>query len=246
MFNQAENLQPQVESVPAKPMNILVLDDSEVDRKLLLRLCADAGMSFEVTEVATIDEMRYALRDNSFDIVFIDYLLPGEDGLDAVELLAEAAAPSTVSILIAGEGRTDIAVEAMRRGCSDYLTKSNLSVDALQKSVATALERRMMNLALGEEREKRQKLEQSVRRYANSCSIEMRTILAGALRRVRKLRSLSLSAEHAVHLGDLEHSIDRLWDALPQFSEQAQIALAEENEVKAVTHQMPETPSEFH
>ena len=234
-----------MDTVPAEPMNILILDDSEVDRNRLLRLCRDAGLNIEATEAGSLADMRAALKETPFDIVFIDYLLMGEDGLEAVEVLMDATNQSAVSIMIAGEGRIDIAVEAMRRGCSDYLTKSSLSVEALQKSVATALERRMMNLALSDEREKRAKLEQAVRRYANSASGEMRSILAGALRRVRKLRSLSLSGEHAVYLGDLEHSIDRLWDALPQFGKQTATALFPlGDETKAITHNPSSEPPE--
>lgn len=247
MFNQAETVQNQLEPVPAEPMNVLILDDNEVDRKRLLRLCGEAGLNINPTEAATMEEMCAALNDTRFDIVFVDHMLMGEDGLAAVEILMDAQEQSAISIMIAGEGRIDIAVEAMRRGCSDYLTKSGLSVDALQKSVATALERRIVTLALNEEREKRQRLEQAVRRYATSASSEMRTILAGALRRVRKLRSLPLPSEHAIYLGDLEHSIDRLWDALPQIEKQAEIALAPpEGEAKAITHQPDQAPRGLH
>ena len=114
------------------------------------------------------------------------------------------------------------------------------------KSVATALERRMMGFALREEREKRQKLELAVRRYANACSVEMRTILAATLRRVRKLRSMSMSNEHASQLGDLEDSIDKLWDALPQFGEQAAIAMAEERDTRGLINSPTGVSRETH
>ena len=247
MFNQAETIQPKIGTVPVEPMNVLILDNSEVDRKRLLRLCREAGLSMNATEAGTINEMQAALKETPFDIVFVDYLLTGADGLDAVELLMNTGDQSAVCIMIAGEARIDIAVEAMRRGCSDYLTKSTLSVESLQKSVATALERRMVSLALREERKKRQRLEQAVRRYADSASSEMRTILAGALRRVRKLRSLPLPSEHAIYLGDLEHSIDRLWDALPRLDSQADTALAPpEEETKAIMHHPSSAAREIH
>lgn len=218
MLTQLKEIEPVTSGDPVRRMNILVLDDSEVDRKRLLRLCDQAGMIFSGTEVGTIDEMRCALATQKFDLVFIDYLLVGEDGLDAVKLLIDEPAQSAVSIMVAGEGRLDIALEAMRRGCSDYIPKSDLSVDSLQKTVATAIERRMVAQSLEKERERREKLEASVRRYAQDCSVEMRTILAGTLRRVRKLRSHKMPGEYAKQLSELESGIDQLWTALPDFN----------------------------
>lgn len=235
MLNQAHSIEPKIALVPSRHMNILVLDDSEVDRKRLLRLCAEAGLTFVPTEVGTIAELRLALASEHFDLVLIDYLLAGEDGIEAIDILASDPDQTAVSIMVAGEARIDVAVEAMRRGCSDFLIKSELSAEALQKSVATALERRMMGFALREERDKRQKLELAVRRYANACSVEMRSILAATLRRVRKLRSVSKSSEHAAQLGDLEESIDRLWDALPKFGEQTATAIESERVTRLLT-----------
>lgn len=217
MLNQAKQIEPITSEQPDNRMNVLVLDDSEVDRQRLLRLCREAGLNFVSAEVGSVAEMRAALDRQKFDLVFIDYSLVGEDGLDAIDLLASHPDSTTVSIMIAGEGRIDVAVEAMRRGCSDYLTKSGLSVEAVQKSVATGLERRMMGLAFEEERDKRLNLEAAVRRYADECSVEMRAILAAALRRVRKLRSYQLSDDYSQQLGALERSIDRMWEALPDF-----------------------------
>ena len=229
MLNQAQELDLSVAAEPDRTMNILVLDDSEVDRRRLLRLCESAGLNFVGTEAATISEMRSALESRDFDIVFIDYLLVDEDGLDAVRLLVEDPAQTAVSIMIAGEGRMDIAIEAMRLGCSDYLTKSDISVEALQKSLATALERQLMTTSLRQERDRREKLERAIRRYASACSMEMRTILAGTLRRIRKLRAYASSEDHASQLGDLERSIDKLWEALPEFNENTLLEIAGED-----------------
>ena len=225
MQTQTQINELQLAGQPAPVMQILVIDDSETDRMRILRLCKDAGLSFEGTEVETIEGLRAALNSKQFDLVFIDYLLTGEDGLQAVDVLNDHPEQRAASIMIAGEGQIGIAVEAMRRGCSDYLTKPELTVSALQKSVATAIERRMLSFSLAEERAKRLSLERSIRQYANSCSAEMRSILAATLRRVRKLRSQKLNTDSATELGALEDTIDRLWDALPAFSEAAENAV---------------------
>lgn len=226
MPSQAQLKEFQSVDEPASNMQILIVDDSETDRMRILRLCESAGLSFTATEVASLKEMNAALQATNFDLVFIDFILTGETGLDAIDLLNKHPEQRAASIMVAGEGQIGIAVEAMRRGCSDYITKSDLTVPSLQKSVATAIERRMMTMSLQEERAMRLSLELSVRKYANNCSIEMRSILAATLRRVRKLRSQKLSDDSALELGALEASIDRLWDALPAFSEATEDALA--------------------
>ena len=218
---------PKIADQAGNLMQVLVIDDSETDRQRILRLCEEAGLNFIATEVSSIGELRQALQSKSFDLVFIDYLLAGENGLDAIDVLNTHADQRAASIMVAGEGEIGIAVEAMRRGCSDYLTKPEMTVAALQKSVATAIERRMLSFSLRQEREMRLSLERNIRKYANSCSAEMRSILAATLRRVRKLRNQKLSDDNVVELGALEASIDRLWDVLPAFSEAAESALLE-------------------
>lgn len=226
MLIQAESPDLNLAGDTARPMRIIIVDDSEIDRQRLLRLCEDSGLSFVATEVATLDQLRTALAAQTADLVFIDYLLAGEDGLEAVDILSQSAPPQTASIMIAGEGRIDIAVEAMRRGCADYLTKAALNVDSLRKSVATALERRMIRLTLEHERELRTNLERAIRQYAASSSAEMRTLLAATLRRVRKMRSHMKDPESNKDFGDLENQIDLLWKTLPAIHEGAEGILA--------------------
>jgi DNA-binding NtrC family response regulator len=244
MFNHAQTSEVHVPTSPVRMMSILVLDDSEVDRKRLLRLCGDAGLVFTGTEAANTAEMRAALASRRFDLVFVDHMLSGEDGLDAVDMLLSDPDQSATLIMVAGEGRVDIAVEAMRRGCSDYLTKSELSVDTFRKTVASALERRIMIDSIERERARRLKLEAAVRSYANACSVEMRTILASALRRVRKLRSHDSSDDYTRQLGELEFSIDRLWKALPRFGDETALAITAERGAAETTD--PAAPARRH
>ncbi len=204
----------------ARAMRLLVVDDSELDRQRMLRLCTRAGLRFTAAEAGTLAEMATALDEQSFDLVFIDYVLAGDTGLDALDLLvSHPDQTAAAAIMIAGEGQIDIAVDAIRKGCSDYLTKSQTSVEILQKSIATALERRMLSAIIDQECAARFKLEQSIQEYARSCTAGMRTVLSATHKRVRTLRRYETDKpeNHARDLGFLESDIDRLWDALPDF-----------------------------
>lgn len=208
------------------PLSVLVLDDLASDRERLVRLCEAAGLFVEATEAATLREFRSALDAQSYGLVFIDYLLAGETGLDAVDmLLAHPRQSTAAAIMFAGEGRIDIAVAAMRRGCADYLTKSELTVDSLRRSVATAIERRLLASALSEEREKRIEFERATERYLDASRAEMRSILAAVLRRLRDLRGHAAGDDgFAADLRTLEDHVDLLWDTLPDIRALARIA----------------------
>ena len=204
----------------SRPMRILIIDDNELDRQRLIRLCGQAGLSFDATQVEGLADLEGALSQDQFDLIFIDYYLAGDTGLEALEMIsAHEQHKKAAAIMLAGEGQLTIAVEAMRQGCSDYMTKAMMNVDTLQKSIATALERQMMSAALSAEIEARQDVENSIIAYSKACTAEMRTVLAGTLRRVRKLRKYQAQqgAEYSVDLSTLETDIDRLWEALPDF-----------------------------
>ncbi len=206
---------------PSRPMRILVIDDNELDRQRLIRLCGQTGLSFDATQVERLDQIGPALDETRFDIIFIDYYLAGDTGLDALEILTQhRKQKSAAAIMLAGEGQISIAVEAMRQGCSDYMTKAMMNVETLQKSIATALERRMMSAAMNEQQRTHEDVEASIRAYANASTAEMRGILSATLRRVRKLRSYQSQSNmaYSIDLNALETDIDRLWESLPEFN----------------------------
>lgn len=217
------SIDPQMNAkdAPMNTMNVLVLDDSEVDRQALMRLCDKVGLNCTFNEASSLNEFSQALDTKSFDLVLIDYFLGAHTGLDALDLLLKHSnQKAAASIMIAGEGQIEIAVEAMRQGCSDYLTKPMLTVDLLQKSIATAIERKAVMAHFGEEGRTRRALEENVRRYAETSSAEMRNLLSATLRRVRLMRRHKAGPDYVRDLSTLEIDIDKLWEALPKFKAQ--------------------------
>ena len=218
-----------------KTMNVLILDDSEVDRQTILRLCEKAGLNCTVSEAATLEAFVKALDDTYFDLIFVDYNLGAHTGLEAIDLIMrhdnQAAA---ATIMVAGEGQVHIAVDAMRLGCADYLTKSMLTVESLQKSIATAIERQAVMAQFSNESQTRRALEASIRRYAYASTAEMRNLLSATLRRVRLMRRHKAGPDYARDLSTLELDIDRLWEALPKFRAQVSEKLAQTQPHKAL------------
>ncbi|MFB3886005.1 MAG: response regulator [Thermodesulfobacteriota bacterium] len=99
---------------------LIVDDDSEVRRSLSKAIGEVAGFSVEAAETA--GEALRKLQAVTFDLVLVDLRLPDMDGLQLITEIVNSK-PETLTVLITGHGSSDCAVEAMKRGASDYLTK---------------------------------------------------------------------------------------------------------------------------
>ena len=196
------------EMVGDAPLNILILDDMEADRARIRRLCRKAGLQFELFQAADLTEFRALLDAHEIDIAFLDYHLEMDTGLDALKMLiGHEDQVNAIPIMITSVDRHDIAVEAMRKGCADYLTKEELSVDSLRKSITSAFERRLLIAALGEAQSSRSAMHLSIMRFARTCGPQIREVLGGTLAQVRSLkRTRAIDAQVKETLFELEES----------------------------------------
>lgn len=110
----------------------------------MLRFLAEAG--FEAQTAMTIAESREKLAARTFDAVLIDQKLPDGNGIDLIAEL-RSANPDIAIVVITGAGDVPLAVEAMRRGADNFLTKP-LRFDELrvflQKSLDVSSLRRIV------------------------------------------------------------------------------------------------------
>lgn len=100
---------------------VLIVDDNIVDRELLRR--ALLGQGFEVVPCTSVEEARSALSESFFHVAVIDVYLKGENGVLAIPKLA-ALSPHTKFVALSSAESTRLAVEAVRAGASDFLTKA--------------------------------------------------------------------------------------------------------------------------
>ncbi len=113
-----------------QPLRLLVADDDEVDRLAVRRALLKAGMGAQLVEVADGEAALSALLEQSFDCALLDFQMPGQDGL-AVVRKARAALVETPIVMLTGQGDEHIAVELMKAGASDYLSKAALTPERL-------------------------------------------------------------------------------------------------------------------
>src|SRR5712671_404537 len=105
---------------PRPQPRILVVDDEPHVVQIFQDLLAQRG--YEVTSSSNGDDAIVKVTTGSFDLVLTDINLPGVDGLEVVRA-TKAADKDTVVILITGYASTTTAIDALRQGAYDYITK---------------------------------------------------------------------------------------------------------------------------
>ncbi|MFZ3065607.1 MAG: sigma-54 dependent transcriptional regulator [Nitrospirota bacterium] len=100
--------------------NVLIIEDEPIMRNILKNALIKAG--FETTIVEDGIMGISAINEGEFDIIITDIVLPRGDGFKILKWAKEKR-PDTSVILITGHGKVKDAVEAMKLGASDYLTK---------------------------------------------------------------------------------------------------------------------------
>lgn len=122
-------------------LKALILDDSTFDRRRICRMCRDTGMVIQVEEVASLASLEKALEETDFDIILVDYNLPEGDGIEAIEMVSNHAQNGDCpTVMVAGDAQASIAVQAMRLGCADYISKEGLTAQKLRESILNAIE----------------------------------------------------------------------------------------------------------
>jgi two-component system, NtrC family, response regulator AtoC len=119
------------------PTRILVVDDEASGREALSLLLGREG--YQIRTAASGEEALEVLHDTPLEIVVTDLLLPGLSGIDILKRIKEES-PYTSVILVTGNATAESAVEAMKEGAFDYITKP-INFEKLKILVAKAVEK---------------------------------------------------------------------------------------------------------
>ena len=191
------------------PMRILLVEDSRHDQIAFERAMAKSGMPYELTVCSRAEDISADLHSggDSFDIVVVDYNLPGINGLEAYRNLRRHS-DLPPFVMLTGSGSEYVAVDALKAGMYDYIIKdpSQGYLRLLPLKLADVIQRyedRQIRLKAKAQQEKaRSELEQMVAKRTADLSktvaaleqeIIERKNIEKALRDSRQaLRSLSL------------------------------------------------------
>ena len=124
-------------------MKIIAVDDDAVDQELLRRYLEEVPgyeVDYEV-ELLCLTGLESNFEDlaaQPADVIFLDYLLGKDNGLDRLRAL-RARGIRTPIVMLTGQGDEGLVVELMRAGATDYLAKARLSPDNLERVLRNAL-----------------------------------------------------------------------------------------------------------
>jgi two-component system response regulator PilR (NtrC family) len=123
-----------------KPARILVVDDERSMRDLLAITLKQAGHEVVIADAG--EKAIEVLRGDAFDLVITDLRMRKVDGLGVLRAAREHS-PGTLVLVVTAYASTETAVEAMRLGAYDYLTKP-FKLDEIRLTVEKALERKRL------------------------------------------------------------------------------------------------------
>lgn len=166
---------------------ILIIDDSEDDREAIRRMLSRArANAYQIFEAGSGEEGIRLFQESRPHCVLLDYSLPGRNGVAVLEEIRRSH-PFAAAVMLTGQGSEAIAVDVMKAGAQDYLTKDVISRDMLERAIAHAVGRQELAAKLEEHR---QSLEVFSRAMAHDLKEPLRTIRSfGGV--VRKSESLS-------------------------------------------------------
>ncbi len=129
-----------VEKQIAKRTNILVIDDEGIMRQLLSDILKDAGYNVWTAESGE-EALKFA-QSKEFEVVITDLRMPGIDGIEVLKKFKEKDS-SVCVIVITAYATVESAVEAMKIGAYDYITKP-FNLEEIKIIVGRAMERQFL------------------------------------------------------------------------------------------------------
>ena len=141
--------------MPDLAIRVAVIDDDPGDVELFRRYLEEIGdWQISLQAFTTFEEFHPQTHCCAcdFDILFIDYLLGRETGLEVFLRLVTSGC-EIPTIMLTGQGSEAVAVEAMKSGISDYLIKGQLSSKTLKKAIQHVLEKKALQRKIKEQQE---------------------------------------------------------------------------------------------
>ena len=120
-------------------MNILLVDDDQLDRALVIRALQKSDLSAQISEAVTVDQGLAMYAANTYDVVLLDYQMPQRNGIDMiVELRGESKDNSTAIVMMSSSEDEELSLACIRAGAQDFLLKSEISSARLKRALLQA------------------------------------------------------------------------------------------------------------
>ncbi len=200
---------------------VLVVDDEKEIRAFLNKALSRFG-GFHVELAESGKEALLKLEKEPFDLVLTDLKMPKMDGLQLIAEIAKSK-PETLTIMMTGHGSIDSALEAMKLGASDYITKP-LNLDEMILRLRKVLEEKQRFVRLKDFADQLEKTNEQLRKidsmkseFVSVASHELRTPLAAIKNAVQLMlsgKTGEINENQEKFLSMAERNINRLTNIL--------------------------------
>ena len=163
---------------------LLIVEDSPLDQSVYRQTLGRFSLEFAATGEIALER----LATEAFDLVLLDYNLPGIDGDEVLTAIRERLALDVPVVVVTGGGSEAIAADLFRRGVSDYATKDDIATSKLGMIIVAALERHRL---------------ERLRTEADAEVRSQKAVIEAALRAFQEAQAQMIQGEKMASLGQL-------------------------------------------
>ena len=202
--------------------NILIVDDHRFDRARLRRMCQELEFDVNIAEADSLESTGTALELDRYDLIFLDFHLCDGNGLQALQAIQfDERNRHAATIMVTGDDQRDIAIDAMKNGCSDFLIKDDLSNETVRRAAINALQKASLNRQLETQQVMRNKVEAVLDSFSKECANELKPMLFKMMRHVRDLNAIrDDDIKYQETIQQITNSCNRLFDFMNDIDDQ--------------------------
>jgi PAS domain S-box-containing protein len=194
-------------------LKILLLEDSEHDAELILRVIRKSGLNFIHERIDTREEFIHALKTFVPDIVLSDHSLPQFNSMEALKLSREESSLIPF-VLVTGTVSEEFAVECLIEGADDYILKGNMT--RLPSAILSAIKKKQIELEKNMAVDILKKSEEHFRGLIENSSdifaiIDLQNNIEYLSPSVRKILGYHVTELKSKNLGEYVHPDDRVY-----------------------------------
>ena len=126
--------------------NILLIEDEDSIRRVLKKVLQQDNQSYKFTEATDGQEGILTVKKQHFDLIICDIKMPKKDGIEVLDFIRNHT-PATPVVMISGHGNLETAVQAMRMGAFDYISKPP-DLNHLLSTVRSALQSEFQSISV--------------------------------------------------------------------------------------------------
>jgi two-component system, sensor histidine kinase and response regulator len=169
-----------------KIFKVLIIDDDRIDRMTVIRAFKGADFQTEILEaIDCATGIALAVADR-FDCIFIDYRLPDGNGIELLQKLREQGIRIPI-VSLTGQSDDRVAVELMKAGASDYLSKAQISPAQLRQVFQNVMRVHDAEVAVEIANQQRTELLAQKEEFIARMTHDLQTPLVGANRMLELL-----------------------------------------------------------